>query len=97
MKVSILHSWLRFPFVAYAAVHSLLKGKREAEEALEKHVSAKKQKLNEGIEQAVKKQKVEAKTPVKKKKKEETSGSDDTSSSDSEEEKKVCILLVFSR
>lgn len=69
-------------------------GKREAEEALEKQVSVKKQKRDEGVERAVKKQKVELKIRTKKKKKEESSSSDD-SSSESEEETKVCCSLFF--
>ncbi|KAI5582178.1 hypothetical protein BDE02_07G067800 [Populus trichocarpa] len=61
------------------------KNKREAEEALEKIVSAKKQKKNDGVAQAVQKAKVETKTL--KKKKHESSDSDDSSSE--EEEVKV--------
>lgn len=67
----------------------LYEGKREAEEALEKQVDAKKQKRDAGVEQAVKKQKIEGKTQTKKPKKKESSSSDD-SSSESEEETKVC-------
>ncbi|KAL9378088.1 hypothetical protein Peur_029423 [Populus x canadensis] len=58
------------------------KNKREAEEALEKIVSAKKQKKNDGVAQAVQKAKVETKTL--KKKKHESSDSDDSSSEDEE-------------
>lgn len=59
--------------------------KREAVDALEKQLSAKRQKRNAAVEQTVQKLKSEAKTQ-KKKKKEETSSSDDSSSSDSEKE-----------
>jgi nucleolin len=58
------------------------KNKREAEEALEKIVSAKKQKKNDGVAQAVQKAKVETKTL--KKKKHESSDSDDSSSEEEE-------------
>ncbi|KAJ6737029.1 EUKARYOTIC TRANSLATION INITIATION FACTOR 4B/4H [Salix viminalis] len=61
------------------------KNKREAGEAIEKIVSAKKHKKNDGVAQAVTKAKVETKT--QKKKKEESSDSDDSSSE--EEEVKV--------
>ena len=54
------------------------KNKREAGEAIEKIVSAKKQKKNDGVAQAVTKVKVETKT--QKKKKAESSDSDDSSS-----------------
>ena len=64
-------------------VFDLFEGKREAEQQLEKQV-AKKQKGDEGVAQAVVKQKVEVKT--QKKKKVETSSSEDDSSSESEEE-----------
>lgn len=69
----------------------ILGGKREAEDAIEKLVSAKKQKGNDGVAQAVKKAKVEAKTQKKNKKDETSSSSSEEDSSDSEEEQKVCI------
>ena len=53
------------------------KNKKEAGEAIEKIVSAKKQKKNDGVAQAVTKVKVETKT--QKKKKAESSDSDDSS------------------
>ena len=56
--------------------------KREAEEALQKIVSAKKQKKNDGVAQATQKAKVETKTL--KKKKHESSDSDDSSSEEEE-------------
>lgn len=65
--------------------------KRAADDAIEKLVSAKKQKKNDGVAQAVVKAKVEAKT--QKKKKEETSSSSEEDSSDSEEETKVFLLF----
>ncbi|KAI9169532.1 hypothetical protein LWI28_013714 [Acer negundo] len=65
-------------------------GKREAEDAIEKLVSAKKQKSNDGVAQAVTKLKAEAKTP--KKKKVETSSSEEDSS-DSEEEPKAKAVI----
>lgn len=66
--------------------------KRESEDAIkEKPVVLKKQKGNDGVAQAVQKEKAQAKTP-KKTKKEETSSSDDDSS-DSEEEQKVLHLF----
>lgn len=58
------------------------KNKREAGEAIEKIVSAKKHKKNDGVAQAVTKVKVETKT--QKKKKEESSDSDDSSSEEEE-------------
>lgn len=58
------------------------KSKREAEEALEKIVSAKKQKKNDGVAQAIQKAKVETKTL--KKKKDDSSDSDDSSSEEEE-------------
>ncbi|XP_050372047.1 nucleolin 1-like isoform X3 [Argentina anserina] len=61
------------------------KGKREAENEIGKAVSAKKQKRDEAVAQAIQKTKVEAKTP--KKKKEETSSSEDESATSSEDEK----------
>ncbi|XP_021676380.2 nucleolin 1 isoform X3 [Hevea brasiliensis] len=66
---------------------SAKKGKREAEEAIEKLVSAKKQKIDEGVKHALKKEKVEVKTH--KKKKEESSSSNDSSS---EEELKAKVV-----
>lgn len=54
-------------------------------------MSAKKQKVNDGVAQAVKKAKVEAKTQKKNKKDETSSSSSEEDSSDSEEEQKVCI------
>lgn len=65
--------------VWYDGVHE---GKRAAEEIVEKQAVAKKQKKDEGIEQAVQKQKIEAKT--QKKKKVETSSSEEDSSSEEE-------------
>lgn len=66
--------------------------KREAEDAIEeKPVILKKQKGNDGLAQAVQKEKAQAKT-TKKIKKEETSSSD-KDSSDSEEEQKVVHLF----
>ena len=62
---------------AFQTVGFLGKNKREAEEAIEKIVSAKKIKKNDGVAQAVTKAKVETKT--QKKKKEESSDSDDSS------------------
>lgn len=62
----------------------LLGGKREAEEAIEKIVNAKKQKTGLDTKQAVPVKKPEVKT--QKKKKEESSSSDDSSS---EEDEKV--------
>ncbi|XP_057963314.1 nucleolin 2-like isoform X2 [Malania oleifera] len=71
-------------------VKSGKKGKREAEEVIEKK-SAKKQKIDVGLkEQAVKKQKSEVKAKKNKKaKKEETSSSEDDFSSESDQEQKV--------
>lgn len=51
-------------------------------------MTTKKQKRDEGVAQAVKKQKIEVKTQKKKTKKKESSSSDD-----SEEETKVCYNL----
>lgn len=63
--------------VWYVGFHE---GKRAAEEVVEKQVVAKKLKRDEGVEQAVQKQKIEAKTQ----KKVETSSSEDDSSSEEE-------------
>jgi len=62
---------------AFEIVGFVGKNKREAGEAIEKIVSAKKQKKNDGVAQAVTKVKVETKT--QKKKKAESSDSDDSS------------------
>ncbi|KAJ6907872.1 nucleolin 2-like [Populus alba x Populus x berolinensis] len=73
------------PAVSPAKAGKKGNNKREAEEALQKIVSAKKQKKNDGVAQATQKAKVETKTL--KKKKHESSDSDDSSSE--EEEVKV--------
>lgn len=74
-------------------------GKREAEDSIEKLAGAKKQKKDNGVEQAVQKQKVEVKKQqkleTKKKKKEETSSSESSSSSDSDEEPKVLFYRIL--
>ncbi|CAN6675248.1 unnamed protein product [Malus baccata var. baccata] len=71
------------PAVVVPAPKSGKKGKRGAGNEIEKVVSAKKQKVNEGVAQAIQKKKVEAKTQ---KKKAETSSSEEESdvSSDSD-------------
>lgn len=61
-------------------------GKREAENEIDKAVSAKKQKRDEGVVQAIQKTKAEAKTQ-KKKKIEESSSEDESDTSSSEDEK----------
>lgn len=60
-------------------------GKREAENEIEKAVSAKKQKRDDGVVQAIQKTKAEAKT--QKKKIEESSSEDESDTSSSEDEK----------
>ncbi|CAN6587185.1 unnamed protein product [Malus baccata var. baccata] len=74
------------PAVVVPAPKSGKKGKRDAENEIEKVVSAKKQKIDEGVAQAMQKKKVEAKTQ---KKKVETSSSEEESdvSSDSDVKK----------
>ncbi|XP_062090041.1 nucleolin 1 isoform X11 [Humulus lupulus] len=67
------------------------KGKREAENEIEKVVSAKKQKRDEAVEQAALKKKIEVKTQ---KKKVESSSDDSDSSSDSEDEKPAPKTVV---
>ncbi|KAM2109163.1 hypothetical protein ACFX1X_010984 [Malus domestica] len=71
------------PAVVVPAPKSGKKGKRDAENEIEKVVSAKKQKIDEGVAQAIQKKKVETKTQ---KKKVETSSSEEESdvSSDSD-------------
>ncbi|KAL3583957.1 hypothetical protein D5086_015018 [Populus alba] len=71
------------PAVSPAKAGKKGNNKREAEEALQKIVSAKKQKKNDGVAQATQKAKVETKTL--KKKKHESSDSDDSSSEEEEE------------
>lgn len=69
-------------------------GKRDAEDELEKQVSAKKQKINE-VTETKKKQKIDAvpeKKPAKVQKKKKESSSDDSSSSDSEEDKVSAVI-----
>ncbi|KAK2635743.1 hypothetical protein Ddye_030535 [Dipteronia dyeriana] len=78
------------PVVAAPTKSAKKGGKRDAEDAIEKLVSAKKQKSNDGVAQAVTKLKAESKTP--KKKKEETSSSEEDSS-DSEEEPKAKAVI----
>ncbi|XP_028946998.1 nucleolin 1-like isoform X4 [Malus domestica] len=74
------------PAVVVPAPKSGKKGKRDAENEIEKVVSAKKQKIDEGVAQAIQKKKVETKTQ---KKKVETSSSEEESdvSSDSDVKK----------
>nr|GMD65477.1 nucleolin 1 [Ipomoea batatas] len=72
-----------------APTKPMQKGKREAEAAVEK-VSAKKQKKDSALEQAIEKKKADAK--IQKKKVESSSSSSDDDSSDSEEELKKPAL-----
>jgi nucleolin len=75
-------------------VLDVIEGKREAEQKLEKQVIAKKQKRDEGVQQAVVKQKVEAKTQ-KKNKVESSDSEEDSSESEEEEVIFSFIVLVF--
>ncbi|XP_024197202.1 nucleolin 1 isoform X3 [Rosa chinensis] len=74
------------PAAAVPVSKSGKKGKREAENEIEKAVSAKKQKRDEGVVQAIQKKKAEAKLPQKKKK-EESSSEEESDTSSSEDEK----------
>ncbi|KAK4776410.1 hypothetical protein SAY86_005098 [Trapa natans] len=72
-----------------ATQNSVKKGKREAEEVLVKQIIAKKQKRDEGVEQALEEKKVKPKIQVKKTKEEESSSSDDSSSEEETQKPKA--------
>lgn len=101
--IIVMYIWLgevsftAFPvcFLSYGFHSQNIGVKREAEDAVEKIASAKKQKRDEAVAQAIKKEKADVKTHKKNKKVETSSSEED--SSDSEEEQKVVMVFYFGR